>query len=154
MHTDLSAEPTATAELNPALRRWAAALLIALIIACVLWEGLVAPLRPGGSWLILKVLPLLLPLRGILRGNLYTFQWTSMLSLLYVMEGAVRAFSDQNPASIAMAWVELLLATGFFVCAVAYVRPAKRAHKARIKGAAARAQSPATESGTVERDAG
>lgn len=135
MPTSLSTtpQPATEAELNPVLRRWAAALLIALIIVCVLWEGLVAPLRPGGSWLILKVLPLLAPLRGILRGNQYTFQWTSMLSLLYVMEGAVRAFSDQQPASIAMAWIELVLATGFFACAVAYVRPAKRAYKANTK---------------------
>src|SRR5690606_6424300 len=77
---------------NPFWRRSAVVTLIALIVVCVLWEGVIAPLRPGGSWMMLKVLPLLLPLRGILRGNLYTYQWASMLSLIYVMEGAVRAF--------------------------------------------------------------
>ena len=34
--------------------------LLALIALCVAWELFVAPIRPGGSWLVLKVLPLLL----------------------------------------------------------------------------------------------
>lgn len=36
--------------------------------------------------MLLKALPLALPLR-IVRGNLYTYQWAAMLSLLYLMEG-------------------------------------------------------------------
>lgn len=113
--------------LDDRLRLGASALLIALIVLCVAWELFVAPQRPGGSWLVLKVLPLLAPLRGVLRGRVYTYQWAAMLALLYVMEGAVRVLSDTDATSVAMAWVELLLAGGFFVCAVAYVRPAKAA---------------------------
>ena len=84
-------------ELNPRLRLLASASLFALIVLCVAWESVVAPLRPGGSWMLLKALPLAFPLRGILRGNLYTYQWASMLSLLYLMEGVVRAMSDPRP---------------------------------------------------------
>ena len=76
--------------------------------------------------MLLKALPLA-SLRGILRGNLYTYQWASMLSLLYLMEGVVRAMSDPAPLSVAMAWGEILLSTVFFVSAIFYVRPAKRA---------------------------
>lgn len=112
------------------LRCGASLLLLALLALCVAWETTVAPLRPGGSWLFLKALPLLLPLRGILRGDLYTYQWAAMLSLLYVMEGAVRAASDPAPASAALAGIELALAAGFFLCAIFYVRPAKRAARA------------------------
>lgn len=79
--------------------------------------------------MILKAVPLLLPLKGVLRGSLYTFQWAAMLSLLYVGEGAVRLMSDPSTASVAMAWLELALAGGFFACAIAYVRPAKKAAK-------------------------
>jgi hypothetical protein len=53
-----------------------------------------APLRPGGSMLALKALPLLLPLRGILHGRRYTYQWTSLLVLLYLAEGLVRSHHD------------------------------------------------------------
>ncbi|CUJ61039.1 Predicted membrane protein [Achromobacter xylosoxidans] len=114
-------------ELNPRLCLAASVSLFALIVLCVTWETLVAPLRPGGSWMLLKALPLALPLRGIVRGNLYTYQWAAMLSLLYLMEGAVRAMSDPAPLSVLMAWGEIALSTIFFFSAIFYVRPAKRA---------------------------
>jgi len=120
-----------TAELNPTLRRLAVASLLALLALCVAWELFLAPIRPAGSWLFLKALPLAFPLRGVLRGNLYTFQWAAMLSLLYVMEGAVRVTSDPDPASRAMAGLELLLAVVFFLSAILYVRPAKRAARSK-----------------------
>lgn len=118
-------------ELNPRLRLAASVSLFALIVLCVTWETVVAPLRPGGSWMLLKALPLVLPLRGIVRGNLYTYQWASMLSLLYLMEGVVRAMSDPAPLSALMAWGEILLSTLFFVSAIFYVRPAKRAARSQ-----------------------
>jgi len=80
-----------------------------------------APLRPGGSWLALKALPLLLPLMGILHGRRYTYQWASMLALAYIAEGAARAFSDTGTNSL-LALVELLLALMFFASAVYYAR--------------------------------
>src|SRR5690554_3319940 len=103
---------TSQAELpspEPRWRRLAIVSLLALIVLCLTWELWLAPLRPGGSWLVLKVVPLLLPLRGILRGRLYTFQWAAMLSLLYVLEGAVRGMTDPNPTSAILGWLELLL---------------------------------------------
>ncbi|MFC4274649.1 DUF2069 domain-containing protein [Achromobacter aloeverae] len=120
-----------TDQLNSRLRGVATVALVALFVLCVLWETRLSPLRPGGSWMVLKALPLLLPLRGIVRGDLYTYQWASMLSLLYVMEGAVRAMSDVSPVSAALAGLELALALVFFVGAIMYVRPAKRAARQR-----------------------
>lgn len=118
-------------ELNPRLRLVASVSLFALIVLCVTWETGVAPVRPGGSWMLLKALPLAFPLRGILRGNLYTYQWASMLSLLYLMEGAVRAMSDPAPLSVLMAWGEIILSATFFLSAIFYVRPAKRAARSQ-----------------------
>lgn len=86
--------------------------------------------------LALKALPLLLPLRGVLRGNLYTYQWASMLILLYFMEGVVRGTTDPAP-SLYVAWAEIALTTVFFWCAILYVRPAKRAAQAARKAAKA-----------------
>ena len=94
---------------------------MALIFLCLAWELWLAPLRPGGSWLALKALPLLLPLMGILRGRRYTYQWSSMLILAYFAEGVVRAASDVG-TSAAMAAAEVLLALAFFVSAILYAR--------------------------------
>lgn len=102
--------------------------LIALIALCVAWELVLAPLRPGGSWMVLKVLPLLLPLRGVLKRDNYTLQWSSMLILLYLMEGVVRATSDQGLSAI-LGWVEVALSVIYFFCAILYLRPLKQAAK-------------------------
>ncbi len=99
----------------------ACASLLALIFLCLAWELWLAPLRPGGSWLALKVLPLLMPLLGILRGTRYTYQWASMLILAYLAEGVVRALSDAG-ISAALASSELVLTMIFFVSAILYVR--------------------------------
>ena len=119
-------------DLNPRLRLVASISLLALIVLCIAWETVLAPLRPG-SLLALKALPLLLPLRGVLRGNLYTYQWASMLILLYFMEGVVRAWSDPNPVSVWMAVVEIVLSFTFYVCALMYLRPAKQAARRRAR---------------------
>jgi uncharacterized membrane protein len=102
----------------------ATASLIALILLGLAWELWLAPLRPGGSWLVLKVLPLLLPLRGILHGRLYTYRWASLLIWLYAMEGAVRAWTDPPPGNL-LAGIELALVLGFFVSAAFYIRHAR-----------------------------
>ena len=95
--------------------------LLALLFLCLAWELWLAPLRPGGSWLALKALPLLLPLMGILHGRRYTYQWASMLILAYFAEGVVRAFGDTG-ASAALALAEVLLTLVFFFSAVFYAR--------------------------------
>jgi len=121
--------------LSPSLRRFATGLLLALIVLCVAWEAFLAPIYPGGSWLILKALPLALPLRNISKGNVYTYQWASMLVLLYFAEGVMRAWSDLDPMSAALAGGEIVLSVLFFVTAVLYVRPAKQAaRRARATG--------------------
>lgn len=99
----------------------AVACLVALIFLCLGWELVLAPVRPGGSWLVLKVVPLLLPLFGVLRGRRYTFQWSTLLIWLYVVEGAVRAWSDAG-LSARLGVIEVALAFGYFGSAVAWLR--------------------------------
>ncbi|MCX7673194.1 MAG: DUF2069 domain-containing protein [Thiobacillaceae bacterium] len=105
-------------------RALAASSLIALILLGLAWELWLAPLRPGGSWLVLKVLPLLAPLRGILHGRLYTYRWASLLIWLYVLEALVRATSDPTP-SARLAGVSLVLCLVFFVSAAIHIRSAR-----------------------------
>ncbi len=108
------------------LRIGAGSSLIALILLCLAWEGWLAPLRPQGSMLILKAVPLLLPLFGILRGKRYTYQWASMFILIYFTEGAVRAWSDSG-LSAQLALAEVALTVIFFCCAIFYAK-LTRAH--------------------------
>jgi uncharacterized membrane protein len=109
--------------------------LAALALFCIAWEWRLAPLRPGGSALVLKALPLLIALPGVLRRRLYTLQWASMLVLLYFAEGIVRGMSDPAPQN-RLGWVEVALALGFFACALAYVAPFKRAARQARREAA------------------
>ena len=107
-------------------------LIIALGIAQEMW---LAPLRPGGSWLVLKVVPLLFAVRGVLRQDNYTMQWSSMLILLYFTEGIVRANSDQLLLSARLGWLQVALCGMFFYCTLSYLRPIKKAAKAAAKAA-------------------
>ena len=115
-----------------ALHRLSAGSLIALIALCAAWELWLAPLRPAGSWLALKALLLAWPLPGVLRRNRYTMQWASMFILLFFTEGIVRATSDAS-ASRALAWAEVVLSLVFFFATIFYLRPFKRAAKARAR---------------------
>ncbi len=95
--------------------------LIALIFLCLAWELRLAPIHAGGSWLVLKCIPLLAPLFGILNGRRYTYQWATLLILLYFIEGVVRATSESGAARW-LAIGEILLALLFFCASIAYIR--------------------------------
>jgi uncharacterized membrane protein len=104
-----------------ALRVAAVASLAALTVLCLAWELWLAPLRPGGSLIALKALPLAAPLAGILAGRRRTYQWSSLLVLGYFAEGATRAWSDAG-LSRQLAFLEVVLSLAFFAAVVAYAR--------------------------------
>lgn len=68
--------------------------VVALIVLGLAWELWLAP--TGRGTLAIKVLPLLLPLPGLVRDRLYTYRWLSLGVWLYFIEGAVRAASDRG----------------------------------------------------------
>lgn len=108
--------------------RTALACWLALLVLLVAWEAWLAPIRPGGSWLVLKAAPLLLPLGGLLRQDKDAMQRALLIVFLYVLEGSVRV-SEPAPYG-ALAALELCLAGLFFTAAISYLRPFKRAAKA------------------------
>ena len=115
-------------------RRLAVSSLAGLIILGLAWEMWLAPIRPGGSLLALKVLPLCVPLAGILKNRLYTYRWVSLLVWLYFMEGAVRAWSDRPPGNY-LALIEVVLCLVLFTACAMHVR-------IRLKAAHAAADAP------------
>ncbi len=98
----------------------ASILLFALVALCLAWETVLAPLRPGGSWMTLKVLPLMAAMFGLLHVKRYTYQWSSMMVLLYVTEGVIRT-NDAAPGN-ALALAEAIMSCVFFVVVVLYAR--------------------------------
>jgi uncharacterized membrane protein len=100
-------------------RMIAIAALLALIGLGLAWELWLAP--TGSGTLALKVLPLVLALAGLLRHRMYTFRWLSLLLWLYVIEGLVRATSENGPARW-LALAELVLCLLLFGACGAYIR--------------------------------
>ena len=102
--------------------RWTAVgSLLALIILSLAWELYLAPLRPGGSWLVLKALPLCIPLAGLLKNRMYTYRWVSLVVWLYFIEGVVRGWSDKAPGNY-LGMLEVALCMTLFVACTAHVR--------------------------------
>ena len=115
--------PTAEVRLT---RQLAVASLVGLIVLGLVWELWLAPVRPGGSLLALKVLPLCIPLAGLLKNRLYTYRWVSLVVWLYFIEGVVRAWSDRAPSRW-FALIEVLLCVLLFVACALHVRMRFRA---------------------------
>ena len=93
--------------------------LLGLIALSLAWELWLAPLRPGGSWLVLKALPLCIPLAGLLKNRMYTYRWVSLMVWLYFTEGVVRAWADKPPGNY-LALLQVLLCVALFTaCAMA-----------------------------------
>ncbi|MBX3588173.1 MAG: DUF2069 domain-containing protein [Ramlibacter sp.] len=115
-------EPASPNDRHVRLTRWlAVGSVLGLIALGLAWELFLAPVRPGGSWLALKVLPLCFPLAGLLRNRMYTYRWVSLVVWLYFIEGVVRASGDRAPSSY-LALVEVALCLSLFAACVLHVR--------------------------------
>jgi uncharacterized membrane protein len=93
--------------------------LLGLIVLGLAWELWLAP--TGHRALALKVLPLAIPLAGLLKNRMYTYRWVSLLVWVYAAEGAVRATSDHGTSQL-LAVVELLLCLLLFAACAMHVR--------------------------------
>jgi uncharacterized membrane protein len=93
--------------------------LLAMIVLGLAWELWLAPTGQR-SW-ALKVLPLALPLAGLLKHRLYTYRWVSLLVWLYFTEGVVRATSGRG-LEVSLAAGQVLLCLLLFGACAMHVR--------------------------------
>ncbi len=114
----------------------AVASLIGLIVLGLGWELFWAP--TGKGMLALKVLPLTLPLAGLLKNRMYTYRWVSLMVWLYFAEGVVRASGDRG-ISAWLAGLEVFLCLVLFAACALHVR--WRLGQARREAATARGES-------------
>jgi uncharacterized membrane protein len=114
--------------------------LLGLIVLGLLWELWLAPIRPGGSLLVLKVLPLCIPLAGLLKNRMFTYRWVSLFVWLYFIEGVVRAWGykvTSNYLAMNLALIEVALCVILFTACALHVRQRLIAAKAAQAMAAA-----------------
>ena len=104
--------------MTAAIRVVAVASAVALIVLSIGWELVWA--RTGHGTLVLKALPLVLALPGLLKHRMYTYRWLSLAIWLYVAEGLVR-IADRAPANWC-AGAEVALAIVLFIACAAQVR--------------------------------
>jgi uncharacterized membrane protein len=111
-------ERAAADRVTRAIRAVAVGSALALIALCIAWELVWA--RTGHGTLVLKSLPLIAALPGLMKHRMYTYRWLSLAIWLYVAEGLVR-ITDRAPANWC-AGAELALALVLFTACAAQVR--------------------------------
>ena len=118
----LNMPPTTAAFRHAQLTRFmAVGSLLGLILLSLAWELWLAPLRPGGSWLVLKAMPLCLPLAGLLKNRMYTYRWVTLVVWLYFAEGVIRWSGDRWPSNLYAA-IEVGLCLVLFAASAMHVR--------------------------------
>jgi uncharacterized membrane protein len=125
----------------------AVAALLGLIALGLAWELWLVP--TGNRTLALKVLPLTLPLAGLLKHRLYTYRWVSLLVWVYCAEGLVRGTSDHG-LSAWLAWLEVALCLVLFAACAVQVRWRLRQAAAAAQGAQGAAPSAGAAAGAPE----
>lgn len=104
---------------------------IALIVLTLLWEGWLAPIKPAGMWLMIKSLPLLIPLFGMLHEKRIYFSIAALIAMPYFTEGVMISWGEiatgvNHPRLLASSLAEVFLALGFVVSVYIYLRNTKR----------------------------
>jgi uncharacterized membrane protein len=91
-----------------------------------LWAAVVLSLLGwilvGYPWVlcVLAALPLLAPLRGLLRGSRYTYAWATLFAVPYLMFAITELLV--NPQARWVAGISLLLVFAWFCAMVAFLR--------------------------------
>lgn len=102
---------------------------LSLLALILVWNTVIAPSDryPVALILIVLLVPMLFPLRGLLYGRRYTHAWTSMLSLAYFVIGVSDAYSD--PVDRLYGWLMIVFSLSWFTGAVLSVRTGRNLKK-------------------------
>ena len=99
---------------------------LALIALQAIWHGLLPVPLGNENWILagVAVLPLLLPLRGLLAGSLRSMTWAGYLVMLYLVVGVMEAWA--NPPQRIPALVQVGLVVVFVGSVLVFSRQAPR----------------------------
>lgn len=92
------------------------------MILLVAWYSWLAPSThfPRTLVLLVLVLPLFAPLRGLLHARRYTIAWSCFLALLYFTHGVIEAYT--SPITRYYGLLEIALTSLWFLAALAFIR--------------------------------
>jgi len=100
-----------------------------LLLLVLFWEGWLSPSpnAPPGAWIILKCVPLLIPVRGLLHGRKRTYLLTALLLMLYFIDGVVLTYLHWNTGitfnrPLPYAIAEWVISTACFAFLLLYIR--------------------------------
>lgn len=116
-------------ELPAAAARWhraAVAAIFALTLTELLWETLLAPLRPGGSWLALKALPLAILCAALARGSIEARKAASLILPIYFGEAVLRAVSESGRHALVAGMAAALALAAFVTLLLSFRRARER----------------------------
>ena len=108
--------------------RATAAGTLALALLELMWELVLAPLAPNGTWLALKALPLGLLIPGVMRGARRPRQWLALLLPFYAAEGFARALAEPGRRAVVAA-TAAVVATIAFVALLGWFRAETLRHR-------------------------
>jgi len=99
----------------PNLRKIALFGYFSLLIFMPLWLLVLSPSASlsTSTTLILFVLPLLFPLKGLIQGNPYTYAWANFIVLIYFLHGLTTLWV--LPSDMPWAILELIFASSMFL---------------------------------------
>lgn len=99
-----------------------------LLLLLVMWYGVWSPSSlPLALVLSILLIPLLFALVGMLKGNVYTHAWMSMLILFYFVHGIGEAWT--TPEDRIYAITEIILSLLIYVGSMAYVKLSSAKHQ-------------------------
>jgi len=89
---------------------------VGLLLLVPIWHLYLSPPTMGISpWLITSIwfIPLLFPLKGVIKGNPYTYAWSGFIALIYIMHACVIIMSNEQ--EVVLATFELVFASLFLI---------------------------------------
>lgn len=117
-----TAQPPAKKPITVKFQRIALIGYIGLLVLMPLWMYFVPP-QEGPldvMSLFVPIIPLLLPLRGIIKDNTYTYAWANFVVMLYFIHGLTMIWVA--PDELIWVLLELLFASFMFIGCTYYAR--------------------------------
>ena len=95
---------------------------VGLLLLFPLWMYFVPPLNGNASFvsLFVPIIPLLLPLRGFIKDNTYTYAWANFVVMLYFIHGLTMLWAA--PDELIWVLLELVFASAMFIGCTYYAR--------------------------------
>ena len=85
-----------------------------LLAWLLIWHFLLTPDKSTSTLftLLFWVLPILLPMRGLLQGKPYTYAWTNFIVMYYLLHGLTAVYAVEGERIYAL--IEIILCCGLF----------------------------------------